>query len=658
MGHQNLSDAEMKILIRHATALPTAGSQTRTRIVSGIAEYTEKKASRHNPFLAVIYNPAFSLVFLIPLLIPVFISVFFLFQKPAGGTWEKAILISGSAISDTPGTAGFRAGSVIEEGERVTVPDGVTSDFGMGDNIRFRLFPGTDFKVVTGSEASGRYLVSFSRGSAYVVKHGKLDDNKSLGVRVNGYTFMLTGTRALFQSAGQHIRVFCFEGRIDAFRLEEGDERELFTLRSGEEAHIVVQRERRTYSIDDFLIEAAVKFDKTFDVLPPVDDAMLSRHEGFLAMEGVIGLSVSREETGPIPATTPLPEPARDAEKKPFTVHEAGNISDASFRKGRINFIAAVPDEGSGYIITQNSIYGLNGGTLRKGPSFPAGTIFRVKPAVSKTTICCVSTGKVYILDRYSLAVREEMSLPPSGSAEDNYYPAGDGGTYYIPVLNHGYYTIERDEREPELRKVYDELFPVSPLVTKAGIVVGASYENYIAMISRGGSLLWKNELEGKSFVNFIDSGGIIYAYVLKDSCPMIIGFDSGGRKRGEWPLGQMVTADLTAFGTFLFGYYDDGGLFMFDTASGTAEHIADVFGGTLSGRILRTMKPTVHDGRLYSGTDKGELLVYNIAARTVEYRYPINVEEAFFASPIVRDATVYLAGNSGKVYEIVKTER
>jgi hypothetical protein len=638
---------------------PSITGEGREKILSGIAEFTQKKAVQRNPFISVIYNPLLSFVFALPIL--VFLSVFMiisLFKPPESGL-TRLVFISGSALLENNQGKPLQAGNYLGENDRIYVPR--VCDLALGDRADFRLFPGTHFTPVRFSPSSTHLLMSLQRGSIYISKQSKFELNKTLGIQIDEYRFLLEGTRVLLQHMGQKIRVFCFEGKVRVISDTGEKERELFSLFSGERVEIRTEGLKRTYSINDFLEEPEILFDRALAGFPPCTSKMLQEHAHLLQTDYEPEEQPAQEERD---AGQPSEEgPAETGveaidEQELFSVIKIGSIRDESITDRRINFITTAEDPNKGYILTQNNLFVLEQGGLLTTVRFPSTPIFKVKPVISESNLFCVSTRNLYIIDRKSSAVTAEIPLPVTGSAEDNYYPSLYGNTLYIPVLNNGYYTIKTDEPGSRLKKLYDELFPVSPIPAVNEIIIGSSYENYVAAIDENGTLLWKYPLEGKSYSNVVHIKNNICAYTFSNGKPRIISIDDNGIKHKEWLLEDSMTADMIAYGETLFGFYVNGTLFRLNTLSGTLENIAVLYEPNLPSKAWRTIQPCISGRLLYAGTSDGELFIYDIESGKIVYRIGVRKEEGIYTTPILIGRNIYCVTNSGAVYMVVKNDR
>jgi outer membrane protein assembly factor BamB len=648
----------MKNLIRKATVCPAISNRGRERILSGISEFTQKKAVRRNPFTTVVYNPLLSFVFALPILVPLSVLVVFFLLRPVDHTFTSIVFVSGSAILENNKDRPLEAGNILGENETIHIPPDTVCDLSLGDKADFRLFPGSDFTAGSFSPLSPYRLVSLGKGSVYISKHGNLKQKKTLGIRINEYRFMLEGTRALLQNMGQKIRAFCFEGKVTVISDEGGKERKLFSLFSGERIEIMTEGKKRTYSINDFLEEPEILFDRALSNFPPFSPAVLEEHAVLLQTVHDREERLVEEEMELIRPDEPVPVEKGIDEKEPFLITKIGSVRDGSIGDGRINFITTAQDSGKGYILTRNNLFILDEGGVREAVRFTPSQIFRVKPVIAGNTIYCASTRNIYIIDMKSLTVKAEIPLPATGSAEDNYYPVLFNKTLYVPILNNGYYTVKTDVQKPGLKKLYDELFPVSPIVTFNEIIIGASYENYMAAIDERGTLLWKYPLGGKSYSNFIRRENNIFAYIFRNGKPMVISIDNRGKKHKEWLLEGPITADLTVYGGLIFGFYENGTLFRIDTSSGALENIDVLYEANLPSKVWRTIQPCIDGNILYSGTFRGELFIYNIESGKIESRVKVKEEEGIYTTPLLLNGDICLVTNSGTAYRVVKNDK
>jgi outer membrane protein assembly factor BamB len=645
----------MKTLVNRAVVQPSMSRQGEEKILSRIAEYTQKKATRRNPLLSVIYNPALAFVAVIPLLAILGVFVTIRLAGVVGYPAPAIVMVSGTAIVESKAKT-IESGYKLGENEKIDIPSGRICDLTIKNKASFRLFPNSSFSVSGTTQSPARLAVSLEKGSLYLEKHGNLDDGKILQVRMRDYLFDLAGTRVLFQSFEKQLRVFCFGGKVRISLNRNGSNRELYSLLAHEKIDIMTEGDKRNYIIDDFLSEEAVRFDKDFIGFPGLDPEMLSRYSSILGIT-----PPERDEKHGIDTESLKnagKKTAQQEEKEPFIITSIGNIRDRSFADASINFIATAQDSDTAYVITQGSLFTLSNDRVKEAVRFSPTPIFKVKPVLAGNTLCLVSTRNIYLIDKGTLAVKSTIPLPETGSAEDNYFPTYASGTLYIPVLNNGIYTVKPDETNPSLSRFYKELFAITPVITDTGITVGSSYSNYIAQIDAKGASIWKYPLNGKSFSNFIVINNDIYTYILQNSKPSILRIDGNGKKKNQYMLGSTVIADLVANGRIIFGFYSNGDLFGLDTTTGGLKTIDNLYKTKLTSRAWRLIATHFENDILYAGTDSGELFIYDTVHDKIEKRTIIKNDERFYASPAKIGNAIYLFSNKGEVFRIVKNDR
>ncbi|MBN1698723.1 MAG: PQQ-binding-like beta-propeller repeat protein, partial [Spirochaetales bacterium] len=335
------------------------------------------------------------------------------------------------------------------------------------------------------------------------------------------------------------------------------------------------------------------------------------------------------------------------------------DIGEASYASdNRIHFFAAASDAEKTYIVSEKKLFSVGDGRIREVLRLGGRESFRIGPVAAGNYICAISTQQIYLVDRGRLTVESSIPMEKDGIVDDNYYPVSREGVLYIPVSNYGYYILDTSSPRPSPVKLYAELFPLSPVINGGGLFVGSFYGNYVASLDEKGNVRWKHAIGGNSYSNMTLSGGALYIYVLENGRPSVVSINADGKKTGQWILdGRMVT-DLVSYNGSLFGLYTDGGLFRLDTASMRPETIATVFSAALSSKAQRNLRPLVHEGILYIGTDSGELLIYDIEDRAVKDNVAVGDGTAFYTPPFFCEGGVCLVSNGGRVYSIVKTGR
>ncbi|MBN1696212.1 MAG: FecR domain-containing protein [Spirochaetales bacterium] len=648
-------------LLKKTSRTSSIGSRAESRVLARIGEYTQKKAFRFNPFLSLSLNPSLSLILVIPLIAILSLTIALRITGAMDNALPEIVLASGSAIEMSENEAALQTGDRISPDTVVRIPEGSAGDFALSGKARFRFFPGSVFSLTVPSNSGKTVEIALSTGNLYISKTRALLDGKTLAVRTGDYTMELTGTRVHVQRFENLIRAFCYEGIVRVRLAGKNDGRDIYTLLAGECIAISSVNGKPHYDIDGFLDTAAVDFDRDCIEFPPFEAAFTARHSGFLTpYEGLPEADTNAECTHSVPVTSSDSVRQDTTEvAEPYTFRLIGTVNGDEFGGNTPAFVTGASDGMRGYILTSHDLFLVDERGLRKCGDFPSHTTFKVKPVVSEDSICLLSTRAVYLLDKSTFRVKGEYPLPESGSSEDNYHPAAAGKSLIVPVLNNGYYSLDLQSGRRGPVRFFIERFPVTPIVWEDGrMTVGASYENYLAMIDTDGTIDWKYRLEGISYVNPVKAGGRIVTYLGTHDSSSILILDRKGTPAGKWPLPAPVNSDMAVYKQLVCGYTTEGVLFSLDITTGRYTEIAAPYKSGFSNRTWRMMCPAVAGTRLVSGSAGGDVIVYDFEDGNIEYTGQIGNSESFYSSPIVFTDRVYLVSDSGNVYTVIKNDR
>jgi hypothetical protein len=360
----------------------------------------------------------------------------------------------------------------------------------------------------------------------------------------------------------------------------------------------------------------------------------------------------------------PLPSPGTtetktepEKEEEPFSITEMSRIDDPELSSEGIHFISTLSYGNKGIITTKKKVFYQEAGAVKEVNTGIQDPLFRMKPMETKNYFLLISSQNICVVHKENLSIEEVISFSSREALLYHYHPDSAGSLLYIPVINTGYYTWDLTSDKPQLSEFYKEKFPISPVITGDGIVVGSYNNNYIAMLDKEGNNRWNFPLPGESWTNVIIAGNRLYTHVTREGTYYIISIDMEGKKTGEWQVGGKCIADPWVFGHTLFGIYTNGTLFSLDTGNGKIKEIPGIMTINLSSELWRSINPFIDGDRFYMGTSSGELLCYNMAREEEEYRIMIAENESFYAPPYIIDKGIYLVSNRGKVFEVIKNE-
>ncbi len=641
---------DFKKIVKVADSATGPDESVGRNIFAKIDLLTGKKKSRLNPLLLLQYTPALKALLVVVLLAPIAVFVAFRTGLPAYVTDYPITLASNTGAYGEDGAA-KKAGEPLGLNDRITAGE---------DSCVVEIAGSATISVLPGSRATvsgyGRFAdsieVSIEEGALYLHKKKDLAYGKKLTVRADDYTFLAEGTRALFEKTGDSISAACFDGRLAVARTTGRESIDIVSIGSGEKIKIS-------------LSGAAGQGTNSYYVGSPdeeetaVDQALHANPESNLRVRGMSSTKSTADaessQTGKNNVSRTEGTETERASDEFTKVEEIGRLGftpDGS----NIRLFFPIVSQGTLYFLSSERLYRFSSGRLEEPIRFPEKPFFTSMPVIAKGVMILAETRKIHVIDTVNRRIVKTILLAANEAIEDGYSPQAIGNRIWIPVKNRGYCSIDLGDASYALTDAYGEPFPVSPIgfSQEGDVVVGSFYLNYIALL-RGGAERWKLALTGKSFSNVAVYGGKIYSYLF-DSVPKIVEISGAGSVARDWELDAEVTSDIAAVDGYVVGAYTDGTLFVLDTASAAVAKPVRMFSTRLSTRSLRYVSVLVSGGKVYAGTDRGEIVVYDLANRKIDQAIAVKKGEAFYAKPIIFEGSLYAISNEGILYRISKS--
>ncbi|MBN1697170.1 MAG: FecR domain-containing protein [Spirochaetales bacterium] len=657
---RNENNTDLKHIIEVADSPVAVSRRAEEKIFSRMAEMTAGKSERIKPVTFFRYSPALTLILLCVIVLPLCLWTGFAVFVPGTVSAYPITLISDSGIIGETGQMRSE-GDVLEENDRIVVPETSVCDLEIKGTAGFRFFPGSEARLVSYSQFSRRITIRLEKGSMYVNKTGSFGTDRRLSVSSDQYLFSMTGTRVLFEKTGDDIIAVCFEGEVRVFMKEETADRHLVSLGAGQKIRLAVSGGTPVFNVA-LPSNHEIRIDEENRDMVYANRTVSSLKEAVrdnAETDTAAGKPVFEEEGVDEKKTDiEITLPSRE-QKKPLVynmVNEAAKLPVDAPGPGKVLFFSVCFDGTSVYILSTNNLFRLGEGGIEEPIRFQSPPLFRVKPVLRGNTMMLADSLFLYLIDTKKETITSSIPLGDNGVMEDNYHPLVSETTLYLPIKNRGYYTLNLLEPDEPLKLLRSEHFPLSPIVGERVIVIGAFYENYIAALDRTARELWKVELAGKSFCNPVWMNNRIYVYLLEGSVPKIIEITDNGRRNGEWTLEAPIISDFYSYGGFLFGFYTDGGIFVLDPDRSRLSRSEKIFSGTLSTRTWRNYYPLIAGKFLYTGTDSGSLIVWDCDAHEKAYTVIVRENESFYTAPLMVHDDLYIISNRGIVYRITKS--
>jgi hypothetical protein len=635
----------MKHILKRASRTPFVSDGGDTRIRGEIKGLLEQKNHETRFFNHIRYNPVFMLILIIPLLLLAISGsiVPFLYNPLPVLTF-----ISGSATLEET-TQNLLPGNRLGEGDTLIVSGNSICDMVLKQSTNFRLFPDSIMTVASLRKTSSQSIVlELQKGSLYLDKEKGIN-NARMVVEISDYRFLMQGTRVFFDIQKGRITASCYEGKVTIIRTDGSE----YSLLAREKIEITIESEGTRYDITGWITDKESTFDRTFKEFLPFDKEAASlyhsirygeeKEESIVTKE--IDFEYDREKDG-------LKDIILPDKKEAYTITETAVLSDPAIIDNRVNLIFTHQDADTGYILTPGKFFTLKNGSIEEAVVFESSPIFKIRPVDTGNILCLASVNTIYFIEKNTFTIKSRVALKKSEQIGENYYPVYYDNTIYFPVKNTGYYTMNMDEQY-QLELFSHETFPIAPLVSSEGIYTGANYRNYIALLDEKGKQLWKCSLNGESYTNFIKIDENIFTFLAERDNNYIIRINNTGIIDKKWPVSNEVLADFISYKKKIFGFYSTGMLFSLDTETGEKTIHEAVVTGNLSLEKWRAFRPYTNRTLLFTGTDKGELLIFDMEKGITEKRILIKEGEAFYAAPVVENGTIYLVSNTGKVFAV-----
>lgn len=636
------------------------------RIFRRIAELTEKKREKVNPFLFFTYVPSLSVIVLLVFLLPLIIFTSYTFLIPRTISAYPLVLVSESGVQGKEGslvTSGYR----LNQGDRIVAGENTVCDITLKKIASLRFSPGSEAELTTYSEFSNQVTIALTKGSLYINKDEKKKSNKELIVRVESYRFMMAGTRVFFEIKENTLAAICFEGILGIYTEDGTDKNPMISLFSGEKIELSRNKGPRQFIVDT-LSSKEKRIDeknKTFpkyeqnpeDQEPEFQDPEDQEESGLPEeKEEFIPREDKKEEKG---VTTPAPE-YKEPEKLMFTRSSVfAHLTESADQSDAINFYASCHDNESAFIVTRNKLFRIRHGKVEEPVRFPGSVSFKVRPLLYKSTLILPEARNLFLINKDTGEIIKTIPFKEKEFLEDNYYPLIRGPLLYIPVRNTGYYALDVENPGKGLSLIYTEDFPLTPVVIspdkgKETLIIGAFYENYIAALDSGTQVLWKMNLPGDSFCNMIKIDNNIYTYIFEDDAHKIIEISSAGTRMREWKIKNRLSSDILPYQRSIIGIYTEGTLFSINLDTNEVRDLVKVVNRSLSTRSWRNYYPLLSEGFLFTGTENGRLIIYNPEQHSIEKELIIDANESFYTSPFRLLNALYLISNSGTLYQVL----
>jgi outer membrane protein assembly factor BamB len=637
----------MKRIIRSASRPRKVDAHADKRIFSLIEQKTAKIAPKPRFFTFLKLNPRLAFALCALLVVPLAVTGVILLRSESVYHPPFVVISQQQGMLENERTP-LESGYEVREHDRLSTRAAEQVTFQRSDAMAMHLFGGSRLEVLCYTPASPHMEVDLSAGALYINKETPFRKSARFQIDVRKHAFILTGTR-LYVQVDEDLTItgICYQGVVEVVKLVGNGWQQVCMLHENEKIIIKENGDWQIFDSDE-LSDREKAFDRE-----------ISAHIPF---KWHFSEPLPRRVPQDARAAEETEAPAQEKEseiafkKTDYTIIKVGSLASGKLGSGKVNFFAYALKQSTACIVNGREAYLFTPDKITRIP-LPAGQQFiKIQPVITGNYLCVFSTQVLYLIARSTLQTVHTFPIGEIGFVADNYAARLQGGTLYIPFQNSGYYRLASDEENPTLVKVFEEPFPIAPLVKDNSIIVGSYYHKYLAEIDFAGQVQWKYMLQGASYCNVQKVGSGLYMYVEQAHGPALIKLNQDGVKIQEWSLPGRLTSDFVMYNNLMFGITKQGELFAFNTATSTHKIIARVFTGQLSTGELRTLGILIHNGRLYAGTDKGSVIIYNIQRAEIEEIVRVAAGEAFYSKPFIIGHALYCISNSGVLYKIVKS--
>ncbi|MBN1410802.1 MAG: FecR domain-containing protein [Spirochaetales bacterium] len=651
-------DQQLKKILAAADVPVSVSKESEELIFTRLRELSAQK--KQEPRLVDYFRlvPALRAAVAILVLIPcLFLAYSFIF----GSFPERYPLsiVNGSgmiALTGEKAGTGYRMG----KNDGLRADDNAFCDLSLADIVQLRLYPQSEMRLTGYSAWDPGINLRLEKGSLYVDKKGKLEWDKKVIIELDRYRFALAGTRAQFTIDEEAVTIACFEGNVLISSREKDEYIELFALNRDEKIRIRLDRpslpetkQIAPVSDQDRQTDRDNRDQKPYSTPPQKEQTEAAP----IVKETKTDIEKPQNELDKSERPTEQEEPAeKEIRDVRPVVTEIGLLDDPSVSAGKFNFFASCPGPNGTYLLTQGTCRKLSGDRLFSPLGFPSKPVFRIKPVLFDGKVILTENTRIFIFDSSNDSLIATVKLDPQDSLDDNYYPVRMDDRILFPVRNRGYFTINPNNPLPVLSPFITEVFPLTPVVYSDRVYVGAFYQNYIKALDSEGREIWKTEVPEGTLSNMALINGELYLPVVEDGVSRIIKIKKDGTRDGEWKLAGRIIADILAFERSIIGLYTDGTLFQLDLSDSRSMPIERIFRTQLTNKASRNYYPIILGRRLYTGTEDGYLLSYDLYDRKIVERILIRTGEPFYTAPFAAGTGVYLVSNTGTLYKVTQT--
>jgi len=636
----------MKKLIRNASRPQQVGVNADKNILSLIEQKTTKITSQPRFFTFIKYNPRLVFALCALLIIPLCVTGLILLRSETVYHPPFVVISQQQGMLQNENKP-LESGYALREHDRLSTGTMEQATFQRRDAMAMHLFSSSHLEVLRYSPASPHMEVDLNAGALYLNKETPFAGNACFQIDVREYAFILTGTRLYVQvDENRTITGVCYQGSIEVVKRVEQDWQQICILHENEKIVIKENGEWQIFAQDKWS-DREKAFDQEISTQIPFKWHFIE------PLERQVPRAAAAEDTA---APSEQAETSIAFKKTDYVVSKVGMLSSGQLSSNKVNFFAYALAQATACIVNEYGAYLFTPDKITKIPLTSQQHFIKIQPVLSDNYLCVFSTQALYLIARSTLRTVHTLPVSEIGFLADNYAAQLKGSTLYIPFQNSGYYRLALDKENPTLEKIFEEPFPIAPLVADNSMIIGSYYKKYLAEIYFDGQVKWKYILPGTSYCNAQKIGTASYVYALQANGPSLIKLNENGVKIQEWTLPGELTGDFAMYNTLLFALTKQGELFVLNTATLTHKIIAKGFTRQLRTGELRIVGFLIHKGRLYIGTDKGGVMVYNIQQASVEEVIHIAGKEAFYTKPFIIGNTLYCISNSGVLYKIVKS--
>jgi len=646
------NNSDLGNIITTAHSCFQVSKKAEEKIFSRIAELTGKRRKKVHPLLLFKYVPSFSIIVFLVLLLPAVMITSYNVIIPRTVSIHPIILLSDSGVEGKNGTA-YSSGYKLKKNDRIVTHESIFSDINLKRIATIRFFPETEAVLTNYSEFSNKIALTLNKGSLYINKDRKKKSKKQLIVQIQIYKFELAGTRVLFITEEKKIKAVCFEGIIKIYKKDAKGKDPFITLFSGEKIDLLLKDDSRNFLVSRVTLEEKRidENNKDFPLYDLSDKKPEESKDKPEIQETIAAKDIGNEkskEKDTIVNTTPIRE-------KSFlsTIKKIAQLNDHETTAGVINFYSSCHDNKTAFIITRNKLFRIQDNNAIESTRFTTPVTFKIKPLLHDNTLILPEAHNIFFIDKESEEITTAIPLKEKEVLEDNYYPVIKDTLLYFPVKNSGYFTLDSMKPEKGLSLLYKEDFPLTPIIRENSTIIGSFYDNYIAAIDTASRILWKTDIPGESFCNFVMIDDNIYTYSDENDTHKIIEITTEtGKRSNEWNIKKRVVSDIYTYNHIIVGVNTDGSLFSLDIQSNKVTSLPEIINSSISTRSWRNYYPLIVENMLYTGTEDGKLLVYDLENKSIEKELVINKDESFYTAPFIMDNSLYIVSNSGNLYQ------